>query len=253
MPLRFWIRGAVPALVLCILCAGPSASANVRHRALPPVSPGPRLHLDPPSVGSAFVRTTLIGAAFGIADWGVLHRLDHPVQQRTSGIWSIARTPYFPAELIGGTALAALWEGGHTRFGRTLWQSLDGAALAGASTYALKFTFGRERPSQTSDPNEWFKGTHAQSFPSGDVSSITGLVTPMILEYRRSDPSVYGLALLPAFDMAARVEAHGHWQTDVVGGALVGGLSGYFAHEMAHPVILSIMPHAVEVGLGKRF
>ncbi len=211
------------------------------------------LNLDPPSVGKAFLDTTLIGAAFGLADLAVLHRLDHPVHENNSGIWSIARTPYFPAELIGGTAIAAIFEGGQTRLGRTLWQSLDGAALAGASTYALKFTFGRERPSQTNNPNLWFMGAHAQSFPSGDVSSITGLVTPMILEYRRSDPAVYALAALPVFDMFARVKAHGHWETDVTGGALVGVLSGYFAHEMSHPLILSIMPHAVEVGLGRRF
>lgn len=235
-----------------MLCSGPVAWARTHH-ASDSRHPTRKLNLDAPSVGHAVLETTLIGAAFGIADWAGLHRLDHPVTQHTSGIWSIARTPYFPAELIGATAIAAIWEGGHTRFGRTLWQSLDGAALAGASTYALKFTFGRERPSQTSNPNLWFKGAHAQSFPSGDVSSITGLVTPMILEYRKSDPAVYALAVLPAFDMAARVEAHGHWQTDVVGGALVGGLSGYFAHEFAHPLILSIMPHAIEVGLGKRF
>ena len=33
---------------------------------------------------------------------------------------------------------AAIWEGGQTRLGHTLWQSLDSAALAGVSIQILK-------------------------------------------------------------------------------------------------------------------
>ncbi|HET9122806.1 MAG TPA: phosphatase PAP2 family protein [Acidiferrobacteraceae bacterium] len=212
--------------------------------------------LDPRTVhtpGAALLDVTLVGAAFGVVDRAGLYHVDHPVTAHTSGIWSIARTPTFPAELIGGTALAALWTGGQSRLGRTLWEGLDGAALAGASTAVLKYSFGRERPSQTSSPDQWSQGAHAQSFPSGDVAAITGLVTPAILEYRRQDPAVYLLAALPVFDMAARVEARGHWQTDVVGGALVGALSGYYAHRFTHPLILSLLPHGAEIGFGRRF
>ncbi len=205
------------------------------------------------SPGIAYLDTTLIGAVYGLVDWAGLHHLDHTVNQDTSGIWSIARPSRFPPALIAGTALAAIWEGGQNRLGRTLWQSLDSAALAGLSTYTLKYTFGRERPAQTTNPDRWFQGSHAQSFPSGDVSAVTALVTPMIIEYRHTDPAVYLLALVPAFDMVARVKAHGHWQTDVVGGCLVGALSGYYAHRFDKPLILSIMPHGFEVGLRKRF
>lgn len=202
---------------------------------------------------TAYLDTTLIGAAYGLLDWATLHHLDHTVNQDTSGIWSIARPSVFPPGLIAGTALAAIWEGGQNRLGRTLWQSLDAAALAGLSTYTLKYTFGRERPAQTTNPDRWFQGSHAQSFPSGDVSAVTALVTPMIVEFHRTNPAVYLLALVPAFDMVARVKAHGHWQTDVVGGCLVGSLSGYYAHRFARPLILQVMPHGFEVGLRERF
>lgn len=212
------------------------------------------LHLDSaPTPGQAVLDTTAVGAAFGLADYLALRHLDHPVNSDTGGLFALAKTPTFPAELIGGTAIAALWEGGDTRVGRTLWQGLDGAALSGVSTYLLKYSFQRERPSQTRDPNQWFQGVHAQSFPSGDVSAITGLVTPAILEYGPSHPAAYLLAAIPAFDMVARVKAEGHWQTDVVGGALVGALSGYYAHEASHPFILSLLPGGVEVGLRQRF
>lgn len=205
------------------------------------------------SVTSGLIGAYAAGAALGVLDWAGLHRLDHPVHKDTNGIWSIARAGQFPAELIGVTLAGAIWEGGNNRLGRTLWQSVDAAAIAGISTEALKYTFQRERPSQTSDPNQWFQGAHAQSFPSGDVSSITALVTPIILEYHRTDPWVYALATVPAFDMAARVKAHGHWQTDVVSGAVVGAVSGYFAHRLKEPFILSLLPHGFYVGLKEGF
>ncbi|MDE2089743.1 MAG: phosphatase PAP2 family protein [Gammaproteobacteria bacterium] len=205
------------------------------------------------SVTSGLIGAYATGAALGVLDWAGLHHLDHPVHQDTSGLWSIARAGQFPAELIGVTLAGAVWEGGNNRLGRTLWQSVDAAAIAGISTQALKYTFQRERPSQTSDPNQWFQGMHAQSFPSGDVSSITALVTPLILEYHRTDPWIYTLAAVPAFDMAARVKAHGHWQTDVVSGAAVGMVSGYFAHRFKEPFILSLLPNGFYVGLRKGF
>ncbi len=221
----------------------------------------PQTHSDNPvarlfrqrSVTGSLAATYLTGAALGALDWAALHKLDHPVHENTGGIWSVARVGQFPAELIGATLVGALWEGGNNRLGHTLWQSLDAAAIAGLSTTGLKYTFQRERPSQTNNPDRWFQGTHAQSFPSGDVSSITALVTPMILEYHRTDPWVDALAAIPAFDMAARVEAHGHWQTDVVSGAVVGMVSGYFAHRFRKPFILSLLPGGVYVGLKSRF
>ncbi|MHB8254150.1 MAG: phosphatase PAP2 family protein [Acidiferrobacter sp.] len=208
----------------------------------------------PSSALGAVADTTAVGIALGLLDYGGLHYLDRPVAQKNNGIYAIAKTPTFPFELITLTLGAALWEGGQTRLGHTLWQSLDGAALAGVSTQLLKWTFQRNRPSQSpQNPNLWFQGIHSQSFPSGDVSSITALVTPLILTYQRRDPEVWALAALPAFDMVARVRAHGHWQTDVVAGAIVGALSGYYAHQRHSPLILSLLPQGLYVGLQADF
>ena len=218
-----------------------------------PTCPGARLWPAHPSFGSGLVATYLLGATLGVLDVAGLHRLDHPIAQDNSGIWSIARTPNFPAELIGLTLAGAVWEGGRSRFGRTLWQSIDAAAMAGISTQALKWTFQRMRPSTTTNPDRWFQGVHNASFPSGDVSSITALVTPLILEYHRRDPMVDTLAVLPAFDMAARMKAHGHWLTDTMAGAAVGVASGYFAHSMRSPFILGLLPGGFYVGLHERF
>jgi undecaprenyl-diphosphatase len=211
--------------------------------------------LYPPShtFGVGIADSYLIGAALGVLDYAGLYHLDHPVQQNTSGIWSIAKSPQFPAELIGLTLAGAIWEGGNNRLGKTLWQSVDAAAMVGISTQALKWTFQRTRPSATNNPDQWFQGVHNQSFPSGDVSSITALVTPIILEYHQTNPEVDALAAIPAFDMAARIKAHGHWMTDTVAGAVIGVASGYFAHQLNSPFILGLLPGGFYMGLHERF
>ncbi len=199
------------------------------------------------------LHTYLIGAALGIIDYAGLHRLDHPVHENTSGVWSLAKSPQFPAELIGLTLAGAVWEGGRSRLGKTLWQSVDAAAMAGISTQGLKWTFQRTRPSATMNPDRWFQGMHNQSFPSGDVSSITALVTPIILEYHQTNPGVDALAGIPVFDMVARMKAHGHWLTDTLAGAAVGVASGYFAHQLTSPFILGLLPNGFYMGLRERF
>jgi len=179
--------------------------------------------------------------------------IDQRVSEDNNGVWAVAKSPDFPAGLTAAAALGAFWEGGNDRLGKTLWQCLDADALSGITVQAMKLTFQRERPSQTGDPNEWFKGPHSQSFPSGDVSTVSSLVTPLILEYHDDHPAIYALAALPVFDMAARMKAHAHWQTDVLAGAAVGALSGYLVRKLKEPFILSIMPDSVAVGVRYRF
>jgi undecaprenyl-diphosphatase len=118
---------------------------------------------------------------------------------------------------------------------------------------ALKLTFQRERPTQTNDPDEWFTGVKHQSFPSGDVSVAAALVTPLILEYGPSHWEVYGLVVIPVYDMFARTKYRAHWWTDVVAGAVVGAGSGWFAHELSAPVIIQVFPEGMRAGLSKGF
>lgn len=170
-----------------------------------------------------------------------------------SGVWSWAPSPWFPGAVVAAAAGGALWEGGDSRLGRTLWRSVDAAAVSGAATFGLKHAFQRERPSQADTPGHWFAGPHYQSFPSGDVSAIAAVVTPPIAEYGRDVPAVWALAALPVFDMAARVRYREHWPTDTLGGAAVGVASGLLAARFKTPLLLSVMPHGVAVGLKTRF
>jgi undecaprenyl-diphosphatase len=143
-------------------------------------------------------------------------------------------------------------EGDDDRLGKTFWQSVDACVFSGAAEIALRYVFSRERPSQTSDPNRWFTG-HGQSFPSGEVTTTSSLVTPFVLEYGRDHPEVYALELLPIYDGVARLKTWGHWQTEVLAGFALGTGAGYLLHRPGSPIIWSILPHGIEIGFRKRF
>ncbi|HEY6356512.1 MAG TPA: phosphatase PAP2 family protein [Burkholderiaceae bacterium] len=169
-----------------------------------------------------------------------------------SGIWARRYQDALIGALIVGELGGALWEGGEERFGRTLWQSIDASLIGGVSAGVLKYTFSRERPSATADPNEWFAGHGAQSFPSGEVTLSSAVVTPLVLEYGRDHAAIYALELLPLYDAFARMKVRAHWQSDVIAGFALGSAAGYYAHARAGtPLVLSVMPHAIYVGLKK--
>lgn len=183
----------------------------------------------------------------GIAQAGI----DHPVEVDNSGIWARSNQNLLRYGALIGDIAFALWEGGDTRIGKSAWQSIDSVALAGLSAEAGKRIFGRVRPSETNDPNQWFQG--GKSFPSGEVAEISSIVTPYVLEYGHDHPSVYALELLPAYDAIARVKVGEHWQTDVLAGWALGTATGYLAHERNSPFILGLLPHGFSVGFKSQF
>jgi undecaprenyl-diphosphatase len=179
--------------------------------------------------------------------------LDHKVSLNDSGIWNhnVYRT------VMGALSVAdlggALWEGSESRLGKTLWQTMDSGILAAGSTTAMKYAFTRERPAKTDNPNEWFTHGSNYSFPSTEAAFSASLVTPFVLEYAGEHPTAYGLLLLPLYVGMGRVKNQAHWQTDVLAGWAVGGLSGWLAHSRETPLIVQVLPHGAVVGLKTRF
>jgi undecaprenyl-diphosphatase len=177
--------------------------------------------------------------------------IDHRLSEDNSGIWKRTNQNFLQ---YGGVAVnlgLALWEGGDSRLGRTAWQSVDSMALSAFAAYAAKPVFGRERPAKTDDPDRWRKG--GKSFPSGEVATISGIVTPYVLEYGHDYPLVYALEILPAYDAIARMKVRGHWQTDVLAGFAIGTAAGFYAHSRESPFLLGVLPHGVSIGLKKQF
>jgi undecaprenyl-diphosphatase len=179
--------------------------------------------------------------------------IDHELRYDDSGIWARKYQTGLLGLMIVGEVGGAVLEGGETRLGKTLWQAIDSSALAGISAQGLKYAFTRARPSQSSDPNQWFQGGSHYSFPSGEVAAVSAIVTPFVLEYHQDHPAVYALELLPVYDGIARMKVQAHWQTDVLAGFALGSLSGYYAHNRDSPFVLGVLPHGFTVGFRKQF
>jgi undecaprenyl-diphosphatase len=183
--------------------------------------------------------------------------IDHEWTYDDSGIWKRSNQELLEYGLIVGEVGGALWEGGETRFGRTLWQSVDASAASGIVALAMKYAFSRARPIDSGpggNPDLWFKGHGNESFPSGEVTEVSSIVTPMVLEYGSDHPAVYALELLPVYDGIARMKVQAHWQSDVLAGFALGTGAGWLMHRNPNtPYILSVMPHGIYVGISKKF
>jgi undecaprenyl-diphosphatase len=177
--------------------------------------------------------------------------IDHLLHKDDKGVWQLNYE--LPTALAGGMIADAIWEGNDSRLGKTMWQSVDALAISGVVTVSLKQVTTRVRPSETNNPGLWFQGGKNFSFPSGHTSSVAAMVTPFILEYHDDNLETYALAVLPIYEAVARVKAQAHWQTDVLAGTVVGVTSGYFAHQLETPLIFTVLPHGVYVGLNKQF
>jgi membrane-associated phospholipid phosphatase len=186
---------------------------------------------------------------------GGLFGIDHELTYDNSGIWRRSNQEALEYGLIGGEVVGAIWEGGETRFGRTLWQSVDASAASGVVALAMKYAFSRVRPiDSNNDPNLWFKGHGNQSFPSGEVTAVSSIITPLVLEYGPEHPLTYALEVLPVYDGIARMKVQAHWQSDVLAGFALGTGTGWLIHRNPNsPFILRVMPHEIYVGIGTRF
>ncbi len=180
-------------------------------------------------------------------------RVDHLVSYNASGLWN----PTVYRSLVGGLTIAqiggALWEGSEPRFGKTMWQGVDAELIAGATAQVGKYIFTRVRPNDGANPCLWFQGGSNYSFPSGEASVAAALVTPYILEYGGEQPAAYALLLLPLYVGAGRIKNQNHWQTDVLAGWAIGGLSGWVSHSLETPIMIRLLPHGFEVGLKAQF
>jgi undecaprenyl-diphosphatase len=204
------------------------------------------------SVAALSLLLGFLSVGFARAGGGPLG-IDHILSYDNSGIWKRSDQQALIYTLIGGEIAGAVWLGGEDRLGKTFWQAIDSSALGAVSSETLKHVFTRSRPAQSNDPNLWFQGGSNYSFPSGEVTAVTAIVTPFMFEYGRDYPAVYALALLPAYDAIARMKVQAHWQTDVLAGVALGAGTGYFAHTRDSPIILGVLPGGFMVGLRKQW
>lgn len=85
----------------------------------------------------------------------------------------------------------------------------------------LKYSVGRERPSDTGNPYRFRPFTNHNSFPSGHTTQAFAVATVIASHYPAwwVEALAYGSAGLVGY---CRVEQNEHWTSDVVAGALIG-------------------------------
>ena len=87
----------------------------------------------------------IVPVATAVAGGGPLG-IDYRLSYDNSGIWARSNQKMLMGTLIVGEVVGAVWEGGKTRLGTTLWRAIDSSALAGLSGQALKYSFTRMVP-----------------------------------------------------------------------------------------------------------
>jgi undecaprenyl-diphosphatase len=184
--------------------------------------------------------------------------IDRELEYDNSGIWKRSYQQVVEYGLIAAEIGGALWEGGDTRLGRTFWTSIDASVAAGLVAQVMKVSFSRVRPRDSGpppgNPDLWFQGGGNQSFPSGEVTAVSSIITPFVLEYGHEHPGVYALELLPIYDAIGRMKQQAHWQTDVLAAYALGTGTAWLIHRSPNsPFILKVMPHSIYVGISKRF
>jgi membrane-associated phospholipid phosphatase len=105
---------------------------------------------------------------------------------------------------------------------RELGSMLEASAFTAVSTEVLKFSLGRQRPNETTDPDGWFDG--GDSFPSMHTSLAFAIGTVLAESgddrYRWLRRILgYGVAGATAY---VRLDHNQHWASDVAAGAALG-------------------------------
>jgi undecaprenyl-diphosphatase len=187
------------------------------------------------------------------ADAGGPFGIDHELALDQNGIWARKYQTALETSVVAFEVVGSLWFGNDNELGHTLWQTVDSSVISGVGAQLLKYGFGRARPSQGNNPNAWFKGSHYQSFPSGEVTLQASFVTPFIANYARQNPWVWSLEILPVYDAFARMKSQAHWQSDVIAGWALGTAVGYWSTTRTTPISVEILPRGLSVGFYKRF
>ncbi|MEA3172792.1 MAG: hypothetical protein QOF42_203 [Gammaproteobacteria bacterium] len=199
-----------------------------------------------------FTIAIALGSSLAHADGGFLG-IDHEIKLDQSGIWARKYQTGLEYGVLGVEVAGSLWLGNDQQLGHTFWQALDSSVISSFGAEFLKLTLSRARPNQGDNPNQWLKGRCCDSFPSGEVTLQASFVTPFIANYARSNPWVWSLEILPAYDALARLKSQEHWQTDVIAGWALGTAIGYWSTTLSTPITVQVLPRGLSVGYYKKF
>ena len=161
---------------------------------------------------------------------GIAHEFDDDVRDHFAGDSPDALDGDDPHGADDALPLAVLLAGTWALAGlqdvpagwRELGSMLEASAFTAVTGQVMKLTLGRQRPNETSDPDQWFE--HGDSFPS----LHTGLAFAIGTVFAESGDDRYRLLRrVLGYGVAGatgylRLEHNQHWASDVVAGAALG-------------------------------
>jgi hypothetical protein len=119
---------------------------------------------------------------------------------------------------------------------REAWEMVEAGGLSITTSIVFKFIAGRERPDQTSDPNEWRDS--GSSFPSIHASAAFA-VGAVLAESGNDDyrvvRRVLGYGAVACFTAFERLKHNAHWLSDDVAGAAIGGSTAHYILDRNKP------------------
>ena len=147
--------------------------------------------------------------------------------------------------LIAGTGTGALFFRNTDGY-RETWALLEAGILSSATSEVLTYAAGRERPDETTSPNQWRQG--GKSFPS--LHATASFAVGMVFAESGGDDYRwlrrilgYGIAAGTAY---IRVRDNDHWLSDTVAGGAIGIATARFVLNRQeandHPSALSVQP-----------
>jgi membrane-associated phospholipid phosphatase len=176
--------------------------------------------------------------AFGgtLAAIGVAHEFDDDVRDNFAGSDPDSLDGEDPYSLDDALPAAVLLAGTWLLAGvtdapagwRELGSMVEASAFTAVTTGVLKFSLGRQRPNETTDPDQWFES--GDSFPSMH-SSLAFAIGTVFAESGNEEHRLlrrvlgYGVAGATAY---LRVDHNAHWTSDVLAGAALGFTTARF-------------------------
>lgn len=138
---------------------------------------------------------------------------------------------------------------------RTALEAAEASLLSGVIVVPiLKAAVGRVRPQDSNDSSDFRPFSGNASFPSGESAQAFTLAA-VFAGHTRSRWAKAGLWTLAAMVSAGRVEADGHWASDVVAGAIIGASIGRWVvrrHDSLNedPTPVTVLPSVLQGGGG---
>jgi len=239
-------RAAVPALVVIAgICAGalqaagcvaaPTAvdsgatskdASGSRDAAVGPRSNGPHdsladfveAHLCADAwredVGCGYFGSSSIWLPAGLAlGAGAIRPWDHTISRHSRNSSSTVGDVTLTSLLVGTAAVGALAPGEGRDGAEERWNMCEAVALDISATALIKSAVGRHRPG----------GSSGTSFPSGHASTAFAAAT--LIDRNSGDALGIPAYVVASATAVARVEARGHFPSDVLAGAALGTLS----------------------------